>query len=147
MVDTRLSDTSGARLPAEGLQLTDQQPSKSFKALSRLALVCIIGVIVMSLCAAGAYFGIKRHRISGFDSAFSKIRVGDAEANVTEVMGPPDELRTTDQYLFQSAHNVEGETGPGKKQLCYRVDTAFLPITWVITIDADALVRNKFRLD
>jgi hypothetical protein len=122
-----------------------EQPRKPTQM--RFVLMALLGVIVGAPLAGILYFGVKRHQISTFDSAFAGVKIGDEETKVDRAMGPAHKVRIVDQFDFPKTKYTEGGDVRGAEQLCYSVHTFFLPITWVITIDSNRQVQCKHRLD
>ena len=107
----------------------------------------LLSVFVGTPLAGILYFGVKRHQISTFDSAFARVKIGDEETDVFRLMGPDYEVRIEHQFDFPKSKYTEGAPVRGAKQLCYSVDTFFMPITWLVTIDSNRQVQCKHRLD
>jgi hypothetical protein len=109
-------------------------------------------IILVVAIAAGAYLLGKGRQIARLQSGFAKVSLGDTSEKVAAVMGPPHRVHLGDEQLLspdapQDPEHVYVEGAVSVIQYCYRVETYFLPVTWVFNFDEDGRLVSKMKLD
>lgn len=115
----------------------------------------ILAALLLSIALLALYFGWKLTVIHRMQGRFDQVQLGsDAEA-VRATLGPPDHVWQGDGMFVRPAEALHPDFGSWEndwdqkcvRQYVYAVPTYYLPVVWMVSLDANNRVVGKYRLD
>jgi len=115
----------------------------------------LLVIALIALLAAGGGAGLGGYRLGkpfararDLDGRFARVERDMPRDRVLAIMGPPDrEGLFFERAYWEDSPLSQAETNRIRDELHYTVETFFLPITFVISLDADGCVVGKHRYD